>query len=151
MATIRNQIAAAAVTALTQAGPVGSTSKPSSLTTDRYPLRSVVTANLPHQSVYMIRNDVLPRASSQFRHTLTLRIHTRAQITDGTPADEVLDPIAAWNHAALLEDHTLGGLAHDIVPGRATWAAEEQNDAYAELWTDFEITYSTSRTDLEAA
>lgn len=149
MATIRNQIAAAVVTALTQAGPIGSTTKPTGLTTDRYPLRRATTESLPHQSVYMVGNNAETRASAQLDQSITLRVHTLAQITAGTPGDQVLDPIAAWNHKALMADHTLGGLAHDIKPGQTRWNVEEQNDAYAEMWTDYVIEYETIRTDLE--
>jgi len=139
MATKRENILAAIRTALTDTVGVG---------TRIYRTRvdAVARAESPAIIVQPIRDVCVQNTSlPKLDWTMTVRITVieRADIPD-----QAADDTVASLHSKVMNDLTLGGYAHDVVPVRTEFEFIEADKALGMIGCEFEIRYRTQLTDL---
>lgn len=150
MATIRNQILDAIVTALNGAG------KPADLTVDRFPVSNVDEADLPHGCVRPGRESV-SRPSDKLRayplreRRLEVRIEFRVKATGDESPDEALDPLLAWATKALAADPTFGKLAIESEELEIAWEGDEADARFGLATITFSVLFTTNAHDQEKA
>jgi hypothetical protein len=144
-ASIREQIIAALMTALSTGGPSG-------LTVHRERTRPIEIDSLPAVMVYA--DDDVPKTLGQQvyaaplteRH-LTLALECRAQGSSGVSPDEALDPVLVFATQTVLANEKFGGLASGVEEGRTVWSSREGDVPVASAKVSFTIRYRTSRLD----
>ena len=148
MASIREQIIQAVVTALDGAG------KPQGLTVHRYRTRPIEKDKLPAQVVYPSGSggsvaettSLYGGMADDVLRELRVRVESRAT---GEPADQALDPLYLWSVRSIMADPTLGGLAFSIREEATSFDAAEFEEVIGAAATDFIVEYVTSRDDPE--
>lgn len=143
MATLRERIIAAALTALNTGRPAD-VPEATRLKTTPYE-----ATQLPAMTIYPVREDVEDvggRFGPIVKRALTLRIECRAT---GEPVDQKLDPLLAWATKAL-SGNNLGGLVIDIAEIGTEWAVEPAEAVHGIALVDFTALYATKTNDQEA-
>lgn len=143
MATLRERIIAAALTALNTGRPPGVPEATRLKTTPYEPLQ------LPAMTIYPVREDVEEvggRFGPIVSRTLTFRVECRAT---GEPVDQKLDPLLAWATKALAGNN-LNGLVIDIAEIGTEWAVEPAEAVHGIALVDFTALYATKTNDQEA-
>lgn len=137
MATLREQIVAAMVTALNGAG------------TGAAIYRSRAVAVSRGQSPALIIEPVSDAATQNTVPKLDWLLTVRCTLFVRGPQPDVLaDPIVQAAHAALLADMTLGGLAMTVLPTTAQYQFSDADDGVCVVTLDFQVQYRTSQQDL---
>ncbi len=143
MATIRNQILSAIVTALDGAG------KPTGLTVSRFGLAAVETAALPYMAVRCAAEKssaIDGRDGSAMERHLLVDIECRAS---GESPDEAVEPLIGWVTTALQGDRSLGGLATDLEEEGIEWSAEDAMEDLGLAVVRVRVDYDTDRNNQE--
>ena len=139
MTTKRENILAAIRTALTDTTGVG---------TRIYRTRvdPVARAESPAIIVQAIRDVCVQNTSlPKLDWTLTVRITV---IERGDIPDQAADDTVASLHSKVMNDLTLGGYAHDVVPVRTEFEFVEADKPLGLIGCEFEIRYRTELADL---
>lgn len=143
MATIREQILAAILTALNTGTPGG---VPMAVRGRTMPYEA---AQLPAMALYPVREEV-ENAGGRFgpivKRRLTFNVEIRAT---GALSDQVLDPITAWLTKALA-GNTLGSLTHEIEEVGTEWSVEAADKTFGMATVTFAARYQTKTADQEA-
>lgn len=146
MATVREQILDAVVTALNAGAPAGF---PVATRTNPDPYEP---GALPAVTVFPTDESVSDVGASGHRRgpvtnrRLTFRVECRAI---GEPPETALDPMIAWVVKALAGS-TMGGLAHDVQEQRTEWVVEAAEEVYGLASVEFAVDYRTLTNNLEA-
>jgi hypothetical protein len=141
MATIREQILEAAVTALNTSRPTGVP------TCVRTQMLTSEQDQLPAMTLFPFREEVRHDASGRFGPIITRTMYMRVVIyAQGNPADAALDDSLAWV-TQCLSGQQFGGLATDTMEHEAAWQYNESNFAVAAIAVDFRVEYQTLRAD----
>lgn len=126
MASIRDRIIAAAITALNTGAPGGVP------TAERVRTADLEPSDLPSIIVYPTRTSPDPLGGGErnaVRARLSFNVECRAAGTGSIRPDEAIDPLCVWVIKALggkrLSDGAGGFLNHDIVEGETTFVFEQ--------------------------
>jgi hypothetical protein len=145
MSSIREQVAAAVVTAVSSGGPTG-------LTVHRERTRPIEKEQCP--AILLFFEDEIPEtlAGQKFKAPLTerclnLTAEIRAIPAAGQAVDEAVDDLYVWLMQALSADETLGGLAMGITEGAVKWFSKEADVIYAGAAVHLSVHYRTKRLD----
>jgi hypothetical protein len=153
MASIRDQLLAAVVTALSASG------KPAGVAVDRSRGTPLSPGQLPRMIVYPIHERVTTERamrtadgakSGHSMRTLRVRLECRVSVGPDGQTDTTLDPLVTWAVKGLMADARLGGLCHDIHEKETQWlppSAGERDAAYGAAAVDVEIEYHTAAND----
>lgn len=151
MSTIREQIVAAALTALNTSRPAGVPN-----VVERSRLFAIETSSLPAMTIYPLRDavfDVGGRRGPKVRRELTLLVECRAkgQVTPTVvSSDAAADPLCAWAVAALC-DNDLGGLANDISETETNFEYDQATEGQVCMATvAFQIDYESLAANAES-
>lgn len=147
MASKRNAIAVAAVAALGVAS-VGSTNKPTDLTTHRQRKRKLGSDQLPALVVWLSRERREYDATGRVSRYLDLFVEARVA-HPGTSGDEALDPLLVWAEKALMVDVTISATCTEVKAQETDWDLEDESDTLARAAIRFEVRYPTSDKDPE--
>lgn len=148
MATRREQILAAALTALNGAG------KPTGFTAERSRSRPTTRAQLPFGNVFVASESVdYESVTPQVRRTLDwgVAIFEVAKNADGEVSETVLDPLHLWVTESVLADPTFGGLAEYTYEQGTQWEMDEAEVVMATATITFQTVYVTHEADQESA
>lgn len=141
MATIREQIIEAAVTAVNTGAPTG---VPACARTVMQPSEQ---AQLPTITVFPVREEIDNTKTGRWGPLIVRTLYLRFVVyASGDPADSALDPIVEWV-SKTIGGSNLGGLAQDAVEHELIWQYDEGNFAVAAVAMDFRVTYQTRRDD----
>ncbi|MGE0456408.1 MAG: hypothetical protein AB7I13_00330 [Vicinamibacterales bacterium] len=147
MASKRDGIVAAAVTALGVAS-VGGTTKPTGLTVHRQRKRPLSQDQLP---AIVLWQSIEPRdydATDKVDRVLNLHVECRVR-HEGTSGDEALDPLLVWAEKVLMADITLGGRCAEILAQETSWDLDDPDAPIARAAIRFEVKYQTKNNDPE--
>jgi hypothetical protein len=157
MSSIREQIAAALVTALSgDEGAAGNVPEPTSLNVHRERTRPVEADKLPAILVYFEDDEPTTLAKQRFQAPLTERhlnvvLEMRAVPDAGKAPDEAIDPLYLWAMQQVMSDERFSGLAMGVTEGPMKWTAKEADVVVAGAALHLVIHYRTSRLDPSAA
>lgn len=141
MATIREQILAAAVAALNSGAPAG---VPQCVRTQ---MLNTEQAQLPAMTLFPYREEVQNDKTGRWGPVVTRTMYMRVVIYgQGQIADQSCDAILAWV-TQTLSGQQFGGLANDTREHESAWQYNETNFAVAAVAVDFLVDYQTLRTD----
>ncbi len=121
---------------------------PEDLSVQRTRVSPLATQNLPASIVYPTRED--PETDDHDLSGLrlmTVRIEHRVKTpgdhpaADGTPPDDVLDPLLEWATDTLRSNRTLDGLVQDVEEVRLAWDFGEGDLQMAAVGQDFRVAY----------
>lgn len=146
MASIREQLIAAAVTALNTSRPVG---VPQFVRARTY---SIKPDQLPSADVFPVDDtpNIGPSPNAPiYERRLVLRVASIGKDGDGKTADQAIDPALVWAEKTLNES-TLGGLALSVRPIKTTFEYEDVDAFVCRASSDFLVIYVTRRTDPES-
>lgn len=152
MSSIRQQIAAAIVAAVSGTGKLGAATKPANLHIHRERTRPIEKDDLPAILLYFEDEQPEPLAGQKFKAPLTERsLNVVAEIRvipDASQApDEAVDAFYVWLMQSLGADETFGGLAMGITEGPVKWFSKEADVIYAGAALHLAVHYRTTRLD----
>ena len=147
MASIREQITEALITALNTDTPAGvpQCERSRGFATD--------TSVLPVMLFYPIHEEVQKVGPIGIgpvaKRSLNIRIDIRAESpAEGEPIDKVLDPMISWVSKALV-NNKLNGLVHDIAETGIDWQIEMSDQQYGIATVDLVVQYQTLSNNAE--
>lgn len=149
MASIRDRILAATVTALQSGGG------PSGLTVKRFLLLNNEPSDLPLIAVRPIREDVVRavanRNSPLVERTMRVALDCRVVAGSGQSVDQTLDPILTWATKKLINPAapSLGGLAIDVEEESLEWDGDDADQNYGRCTLTLKIRFKTKTEDPE--
>ena len=155
MSTIREQIVAAAVTALNTARPTG---VPAAIRTR---LDSPSAAQLPALTVYQAAESVEPMHRERMgaaqrgpvvKRTLFLNVEVVTKAGATEEPDKAADPILAWAVKSVVGAGTMNGLANNAADEVGTKFEYDQSEtSFCRATTTFRIEYQSRTSDAEQA
>lgn len=141
MSSIRDGIAAAAVTAL------GGSGKPTGLNVHRFRTIPIQRDTLPATVVYLIDEVIETGPGKGPSHVavrnLTLRLEHRIDAGSSTAPDAAVDPYVSWGVKALCTPGALGAGIIEVTEQSTHWDAAEADKVFAAAQTDFLVKYIT--------
>lgn len=146
MSSIREQIAAAALTALNTSRPGGI---PIAV---RLNTKSIGSDALPAIALRIASDAVhqLDPNGPIVARTLTLEIDCMAKGTALVTADTAVDPLTAWTLAALKVDQTLGGLANSIDEQGTAFDYQQDDYQYCKATVTYAVEYQSNTNNAES-
>jgi hypothetical protein len=139
MATFRETIIEAVVTALSAGTPPGQVGRTNTFQ------RNDADSSLPAILVYPEQEKVQRLGDSDACRTLSIGVE--CQVKGAPPIDQALDPLLVWVCQKLLADDTLGGLVWRVQETGTMWQVETGDEDIASAKVTFDIQYATPRSD----
>jgi hypothetical protein len=141
---------------------LGGGGKPAGLTVSRSRTTAFASTQLPGQALYALHEQIIERVARGMdnktivKRRLSLCVETRVA-AGVTTSDQALDQYLSWTVQALCAVQSVGvdgdgkPLAHDITEEGTVWSTDEQDAVYAGAKQLFDVIYTTSGSDPDAA